>query len=177
MGVNSRSSDGELKYLMSNYRMVGLAQDPASASSGSSGSSDKELQERDELTNTTDRDRHLSEDPEFNSFEFKRKYVTYEEKERAFNRLSDMFDKQKSQYHQERKLVTDNMLLFIVNMMNYDEMRKTKYPAITIDPASNRNRVWCPPFLDLSAQPRNPLLGQRSGWSRSRIHPWVLEKI
>jgi len=113
----------------------------------------------DKLERTdTERDRHLSEDPEFNSFEFKRKYVTYEEKERAVNRLADMFGEQKSQYHQERKVVTDNVVLLLVNMGHYYEMRTRDYPAIIIDPASGRNQGWCPPFLDLKTKPRNPFL-------------------
>lgn len=65
------------------------------------------------------RERHLQSEPEFNAFEFKRKYVTYEEKERAVNRLMELFDSQKREYNKERQILCDNIVQFVANYEEY----------------------------------------------------------
>lgn len=63
--------------------------------------------------------------PEFNSFEFKRKYVTYEEKETAIQKLIDAFEEKKRAYHRERDIVRDDMIAFIANLRNHQMMFQT----------------------------------------------------
>ena len=69
------------------------------------------------------RDRHLKSEPEFNSFEFRRKYVTYEEKERAVNRLMDTFESQKKEYNKERQILCDNIVQFVANYQQFIEWK------------------------------------------------------
>lgn len=93
-----------------------------------------------------ERDRHLHSEPEFNAFEFKRKYVTYEEKERAVNRLMELFETQKREYNKERQILCDNIVQLIANYEDYCEhvdtsldyrlIQKGSFASPTVDTVS-----------------------------------------
>uniref|UniRef100_A0A6C0F7L7 Uncharacterized protein n=1 Tax=viral metagenome TaxID=1070528 RepID=A0A6C0F7L7_9ZZZZ len=106
------------------------------------------------------RDRHLKSEPEFNSFEFRRKYVTYEEKERAVNRLMDTFESQKTEYNKERQILCDNIVQFVANYQQFVEWSDTNLQFRRIQGRDEYALDPCPQY-PLMIRQNEPLTKER----------------